>query len=288
VLPEAVVARERCAADGLDDNNGLSVQHDEQLVKGIGTDNNGSVLPEAVVAQEQCAADGLDNNNGLVLPDAGVAREQCAAEDIVNVQGSYSTLTQSNVWPQVEPAIDNGDNGLAIYDNQVSIPSVTYVTALKRRINVLEQSMRQVTSREASHQDLEQRVRNLEQMVQELMRRPVLTVHMSDGQRSTMGSSYDWGFSCTMDDGHRNIAPNQGNNNNPMMISTGEGQLRNCTARTQQIMLTRCKANQGNDEMPNAGLSNTGVICYSNAIFQALASCNHLTMFFDTPPQQKS
>jgi hypothetical protein len=55
--------------------------------------------------------------------------------------------------------------------------------------------MRQVTSREASHQDLEQRVKDLEQMVQELTRRPVLTVHMSDGQRSTMGSSYDWGFS---------------------------------------------------------------------------------------------
>ena len=54
--------------------------------------------------------------------------------------------------------------------------------------------MRQVASREASHQDLEQRVKDLEQMVQELMRRPVLTVHMSDGQRSTMGSSYDWGF----------------------------------------------------------------------------------------------
>ncbi len=88
--------------------------------------------------------------------------------------------------------------------------------------------------------------------------------------------------------GLRHVAPNQGNNNNPMimMISTGEGQLRNRTARTQQIMLTRYKANQGNDEMPNAGLSNTGVICYSNAIFQALASCNHMTTFFDTPPQQ--
>ncbi len=123
-------------------------------------------------------------------------------------------------------------------------------------------------------------------MVQELMRRPVSTVHMSGGQRSTMGSSYDWGFSCTMDDDHRNVAPNQGNNNNPMMISTGEGQLRNRTARKQQIMLTRYKANQGNDEMPTAGLSNTGVICYSNAIFQALVSCNHLTTFFDNPPQQ--
>ncbi len=116
------------------------------MVKGIGADNNGSVLPEAVVAREQCAADGLDNNNGLVLPDAGVASKQCAAEGVVNVQGSYSTLTRSNVWQQVEPAIDNGDDSLTMYDNQVSVPSVAYVTALERRINVLEQSMRQVAS----------------------------------------------------------------------------------------------------------------------------------------------
>ncbi len=70
------------------------------------------------------------------------------------------------------------------------------------------------------------------------------------------------------------------------MISTGEGHLRNHTARTQQIMLTGYKANQGNDEIPNAGLSNTGVICYSNLIFQALANYNNLTTFFNTPPQQ--
>ncbi len=43
----------------------VSVRHDQQLVEGIGADNNRSVLPEAVVARERCAADGLDNNNGL-------------------------------------------------------------------------------------------------------------------------------------------------------------------------------------------------------------------------------
>ncbi len=90
-----------------------------------------------------------------MLPDAGVACERCAAEGVVIVQGLYSTLTQSNVQPQVEPAIDNGDDGLAMYDNRVSVPSVTYITAVERRINVLEQSMRQATSREASHQGLE-------------------------------------------------------------------------------------------------------------------------------------
>ncbi len=52
MLTEAVVAREQCAADGLDNNNGLSVRQDERLVEGISADNNGSVLPEAVVARE--------------------------------------------------------------------------------------------------------------------------------------------------------------------------------------------------------------------------------------------
>jgi hypothetical protein len=49
-----------CNSDGK-----VSVQHNEQLVKGIGADNNGSVLPEAVVAREGCAVDGLDKKNGL-------------------------------------------------------------------------------------------------------------------------------------------------------------------------------------------------------------------------------
>ncbi len=92
-----------------------------------------------------------------MLPDSGVTRKRCAAEGVVNVQRSYSTLTRSNVWSQVEPAIDIGDDGLAIYDNQVSVPSVACVTALERRINVLEQLMRQVASGEASHQDLEKK-----------------------------------------------------------------------------------------------------------------------------------
>jgi len=32
----------------------------------------------------------------------------------------------------------------------------------------------------------------------------------------------------------------------------------------------------------NAGLRNQSVLCYSNAIFQAIASCNHLTTLFQT------
>jgi hypothetical protein len=46
VLPEAVVAREQCAVDGLDNNNGL-------------------VLPDAGVARKRCAVEGVVNVQGL-------------------------------------------------------------------------------------------------------------------------------------------------------------------------------------------------------------------------------
>jgi ubiquitin C-terminal hydrolase len=40
--------------------------------------------------------------------------------------------------------------------------------------------------------------------------------------------------------------------------------------------------------MPNSGLKNSGVLCYSNAIFQALASCyQRTTLFKDTIPTPK-
>ena len=35
----------------------------------------------------------------------------------------------------------------------------------------------------------------------------------------------------------------------------------------------------------NAGLLNNNVICYANAIFQIIASCNHLNEFFLNPPR---
>ena len=52
------------------------------------------------------------------------------------------------------------------------------------------------------------------------------------------------------------------------------------TARTHEEVVTRC------DSQHNAGLKNSGSVCYSNAIFQAFASCNHITTLFDDPPQQ--
>ncbi len=48
-------------------------------------------------------------------------------------------------------------------------------------------------------------------------------------------------------------------------------------------MLTRLARNES-DETANPELSNSGVICYANAIFQALAHFNHLTSLFNNPP----
>ena len=37
----------------------------------------------------------------------------------------------------------------------------------------------------------------------------------------------------------------------------------------------------------NAGLMNNNVICYANAIFQVIASCNHLSEFLLNPPREE-
>jgi hypothetical protein len=42
-----------------------------------------------------------------------------------------------------------------------------------------------------------------------------------------------------------------------------------------------------NDSHANAGLLNSDVICYSNAILQVIASCIHLIEFFLSPPSNE-
>jgi hypothetical protein len=53
-------------------------------------------------------------------------------------------------------------------------------------------------------------------------------------------------------------------------------------SRHRQV-LARLPRNEP-DEMANPGLLNKGVICYANAIFQALAHFNHITSLFNNPP----
>jgi hypothetical protein len=84
------------------------------------------------VEQDQCNEVAFDNKFG---PDAEHAAEQFAAVIVANVHPSTSSLSRSMMGPQQEPAVDNFDY---VQMNQVSVPSMTYVATLEKRINVIK------------------------------------------------------------------------------------------------------------------------------------------------------
>ncbi len=191
---------------------------------------------DASVEQHQCDGNAVDNNVQFGY-DAEVAAKQCAAVGVVNVQPSNSSLSQSMlVWPQEDAAHDNVDD---VQNNQVSVPPIAYVTALEKRINVIKTQMR------TSNQNVQRRIKNLEQMVLDLTKTLVSILQtLSVDQPSQMDPLI--GFST-------------------WSVSTGWGQASNRTSRTHDDMLTRCESNQQINGMPNARLKNSGKICYSNA-----------------------
>ncbi len=135
-----------------------------------------------------------------------------------------------------------------------------YVASLEKKINDTEDK----------NQYLDRRISYLE----ELMHNHSLPMFLSHNFNSVQDNSMDFPIGL-------NFFPSssQASSNNPPPT--------NRTARTHQDMLARCDANDCNDS-PHAGLVNTGVICYANAIFQALASLRHLTILFNVPPSYNS
>ena len=174
-------------------------------------------------------------------------------------------------------------HGATSYGRCVSIPSMAYVATLENRIHDLENVNKNLERRILYLEPLENRMHDMEKINEILGRRlleleqlmrdgasPFLSSHsFSSGQHNSVdiptGLSY---FSSS----------SKASTNNPPRIRT---------SRTHQDMLTRCHTNQSN-MTPHAGLRNTGVICYANAIFQALASFHHLTTLFDEPPPYDS
>ena len=174
-------------------------------------------------------------------------------------------------------------HGATSYGRCVSIPSMAYVATLENRIHDLENVNKNLERRILYLEPLENRMHDMEKINENLGRRlleleqlmrdgasPFLSSHsFSSGQHNSVdiptGLSY---FSSS----------SKASTNNPPRIRT---------SRTHQDMLTRCHTNQSN-MTPHAGLRNTGVICYANAIFQALASFHHLTTLFDEPPPYNS
>jgi ubiquitin C-terminal hydrolase len=120
----------------------------------------------------------------------------------------------------------------------------SYLATLENRINVVE----------TQNQNLHLRITMLEKKVQDLMK-PSLNL-----------PSFSMGSSSVID-------PIIGLTTFPYR---SRGEQKNRTVTTHEHMLTRLG-------MPNSGLKNSGVLCYSNAIFQALASCYQRTTLFKDP-----
>ena len=193
--------------------------------------------------------------------------KNCYNEFLLNQPRSDLTQVAENLATLGDRSSNNAtvslQRGASSYDRCVSVPSIAYVASLEERIHDMETQMTNI------NQNLERRILYLEQMMRDRAS-PLLHSHsFSSGQHNLMdiptGFSY---FSSS----------SQASTNNPP---------RNRTSRTHQDMLARCDTNDCN-VMPHAGLRNTGVICYANAIFQALASFHHLTTLFKDPPPYNS
>ncbi len=142
-----------------------------------------------------------------------------------------------------------------------SSSSQSYIATYENRISVIE----------TQNQNLQMRITTLEQTVKRFMdTTSALSIpSISVPQYSVGPLSYQFG------NGDALIGTIVGLDT---FISLGQQRCR--TARTHGEVVTRCNS------QPNAGLKNSGSVCYSNAIFQAFASSNHRTTLFDDPPQQ--
>jgi hypothetical protein len=139
--------------------------------------------------------------------------------------------------PQLEPAVDNLDN---VQMNQVSVPSVTYVVTLEKRIKVVE----------IVNQNLQQRIMDLEDRMLRITKSPTSSLHtLSSMQHSPMDIMY--GLSTFSSSSQ----------------ATSKEPPRNRTTRTHHDMLAQCHTNECNG-MPNAGLKISTIISYANALFR--------------------
>ena len=134
----------------------------------------------------------------------------------------------------------------------------SYLATLENRINVVE----------TQNQNLQLRITTLEQTVKRFMdTTSALSIpSISVPQYSVGPLSYQFGNGDAL---IRTIAG--------LDAFKSLGQQRHRTARTHGEVVTRCNSQH------NAGLKNSGSVCYSIAIFQAFASCNHRTTLFDDP-----
>ncbi len=64
------------------------------------------------------------------------------------------------------------------------------------------------------------------------------------------------------------------------MVIRNKNQKRRCRQKRDKRTIEQRKG-------AHAGLSNSGLMCYSNAIIQCIASCSYLTDFLQCPPNEE-
>jgi hypothetical protein len=226
-----------------------------------GTNVNGIVDCNASIHNNGCDATVRDDrglvetvcgiNNGLELPDVVVGG------------------VDNNVRPHNAAAVSNVGDGRAIVDNCCDVdevnrdfvgvsgfPTSVYLrsefASIEARLDALDQALRaEVASRDARIVALEQALRV------EVALRDARIVALKQDLRAEVASR-DARIVALEQDLRAEVASRD----------------------TRQLGVTQ------RNNVANAGLSNSGVVCYSNAIFQVLASCNHLTAFFSNSPSQ--
>ena len=256
-------------------------------------DNRGSVDKPCQINTTQgahnveiCSDRGSDNN-------AAVSHNPCR---INTTQGAHNVAIFDDRSSDQNAAVSH-QVGATSFDRYLSVPSMEYVASLEKRID-----------------EMNIRIVHLETLIRD---------NLIGGTQTNVATGFGT-FSCssqsTTSGTHRNTSPiletNQFNyitdavlNNftsvqgDATTIPTGfsffsaasqpdsdnqplnRTSRTNSTTRTHQDMIARCVRNES-DELANAGLSNNGVICYANAVFQALANFNHLTTLFNDPPPE--
>ncbi len=85
-----------------------SLQSDLTLIDRFGAENNTSVFNKRGTSVEQYQRDKVADNN-TVLHDADHTVQVCSPLNVANVYPSTSSLSQSKMGPQLEPAVDKHD-----------------------------------------------------------------------------------------------------------------------------------------------------------------------------------
>jgi hypothetical protein len=89
---------------------------------------------------------------------------------------------------------------------------------------------------------------------------------------------------CGWNDCHKSTAKPQTKRRRALAPNIDQGQSPYCRHNFQ---VRRTNAPAPDIAHAHAGLNNCDVICYSNAIFQGIASCIHVSDFLQTPPNEE-